>query len=106
MNPVYAAQVLGVIATFAASIFTALNARSTNNNARLANESQEDVAHRTVSLSEMETALTFQGTQLRDLRKDMTEASAQIRQLRTLHEECEASKFQLLLQLAELRGRM
>lgn len=113
MSGIYVAQLLGVLLTFAASGLTALNARSANNNARLANQSQEDVAHRTTSLTELEAALTFTGTQLKDLRAlvidqggQLRDQSAQIRQLRTLHEECEADKFRLHMQLAELRGHM
>jgi CII-binding regulator of phage lambda lysogenization HflD len=83
-------QMFGVLATALASGFTFVNAHS-------ANRSQTDVAHRTSSLTEMEKALTFTGSQLENIRLRVTE-------LERLHEECERDKFELRMELAQLRG--
>ena len=92
-------QLGAVAATVMASVLTYLNARR-------ADRSQADVAHRTTSLTEFEKALAFTGTQLDELRAAWQEQHDEIVDLRDLYERCEADKRLLRRELADLRGRL
>ncbi len=89
-------QGLGVLVTLIAAIAAAWNAHS-------ANRSQTDVQHRTVSLDEMEKALTFTGDQLKDLREETILLQEQVRKLERAHQECEADKRRLRLEIELLQ---
>lgn len=71
--------------------------------AHVANRSQSDVQNRTVSLTELEKALTFTGDQLEDLRAETTRLQGRVRELEVSHQECERDKRRLHREIAELR---
>lgn len=91
-------QAITVLGSVVAAVSAGFNARSANRNARSATESEAEVAHRTLSLTEFEKALTFQGVQLDRLRVQVMEREeAELR--------CQAEKDELRRQLQEARGR-
>jgi len=89
-------QGIGVLVTLVAAVLAAWNAHS-------ANRSQTDVQHRTVSLDELEKALTFTGEQLDDLRTETTRLQGKVRDLEVAHQECERDKRKLHREMDELR---
>ena len=89
-------QGIGVLVTLVAAVLAAWNAHS-------ANRSQTDVQHRTVSLDELEKALTFTGEQLDDLRTETTRLQGKVRDLEIAHQECERDKRKLHREMDELR---
>ena len=89
-------QGIGVLVTLIAAVLAAWNAHS-------ANRSQTDVQHRTVSLDELEKALTFTGEQLEDLRSETTRLQGKVRDLEIAHQECERDKRKLHREVDELR---
>jgi len=89
-------QGIGVLVTLIAAVLAAWNAHS-------ANRSQSDVQHRTVSLEELEKALTFTGEQLEDLRGETTRLQGKVRDLENAHQECEQEKRRLDREIMELR---
>ena len=89
-------QGIGVLVTLIAAVLAAWNAHS-------ANRSQTDVQHRTVSLDELEKALTFTGEQLEDLRSETIRLQGKVRDLEIAHQECERDKRKLHREVDELR---
>lgn len=89
-------QALGVVVTLVAALAAAWNARSANN-------SQTEVQHRTVSLDEMEKALTFTGEQLRDLRAQTTLLQEEVHRLQIAHDECQRDNRSLRWEMERLK---
>lgn len=96
-------QAVGVFVTLVAAAGAIWNAHTANRNARSASQSEANVQYRTVSLDELEKALTFTGEQLKDLREETILLQEQVRKLERAHQECERDKRRLHSEIESLR---
>lgn len=69
-----------------------------------AHKDSNSIAVRTVSLDEMEKALTWTGAQLSDLRAEVLRQHDEIRELQAQYADCEREKRRLDREIGELRN--